>query len=111
MFYMIIVIIGIFEFILGSIIAIFSKSQKICKYTSLLYSEKRENEKEFQENINKINKLIGENSALGGSLYAFFGAITRYYDISTIILILIIGIVELYTYKRLTKGINYIMTN
>ena len=111
MFYMIIITIGLFEFILGCTIAIFSKSKKICKYTSLIYSEERGTNEEFLSEINEINKWIGQNNALGGSLYAFLGATARYYDINILILILLIILVEYYTYRRVTKGIDYIIGN
>ncbi len=111
MFYMIIITIGLFEFILGCTMAIFSKSKKICKYTSLIYFEGKEANEEFLGKINEINKWIGQNNALGGSLYAFLGATARYYDINILILILLIVLVEFYTNRRLTKGIDYIVGN
>ena len=101
MFNMVIIIIGLFEFLSGCIISIFCKSSNVSKYIRFLF--------EFTDKEDIIavplNKWIGENYALSGSLYAFFGAVTKTFDLNTIILILLIGLVELYSYRRINKGI------
>ena len=52
-----------------------------------------------------LNKWIGENYALSGSFYVFFASIIKTLNLNFIILILLISLVEIYSYKRINKGI------
>lgn len=101
MFNMLIIIIGLFEFCIGCVISVFAKSEMVSKYTQFLYDFAGD---DLSVAI-PLNKWIGENYALSGSLYVFFASIIKTLNLNFIILILLISLVEIYSYKRINKGI------
>lgn len=101
MFNMVIVTIGLFEFLLGCVIAIFYKNRWADKYVKYLYDI----DKSDKSSLPKLNKWIGENCALVGSIYVFAGSLTRMLGLNWFYLAIIIGIAEWYSYNRIEKGI------
>lgn len=106
MFNMVIIIIGLIEFCIGITISIFARSEKAKGFTKFLY--------DFDEDecdIFFLNRWIGENYGLVGSLYAFLASISIVYNINWFILTLAISLVEFLSYKRINRGIKNIFKN
>lgn len=105
MFNMVIIIIGLIEFFIGVTITIFSKSVKVGGFIQFLY--------DFTEGETKVlyilNKWIGQNYGLIGSLYIFLASVSIAFDINWIVLVLAISLVEFISYKRINKGIKEIL--
>lgn len=107
MFNEVIIIIGIIEFFIGVAVSIFSKSERICGFIQFLYDF----EKEQVEALPILNRWIGQNYGLVGSLYIFFASISIAYNIDWFMLILAISLVEFVSYKRINIGIKEILKN
>ncbi|MBC5625988.1 hypothetical protein H8S10_11035 [Clostridium sp. NSJ-49] len=107
MFNMAIIVIGIIEFYIGVTISVFSKSKKINGFIKFLY--------DFEDEEGKIqsilNKWIGENYGIVGSMYVFLASIAIAFNADWFMLILEISIVEFLSYKRINKGIKDIIKN
>lgn len=107
MFNGVIIIIGIIEFFIGLTISIFSKSEKVNSFIKFLYDFDEGDE----EVLPTLNKWIGENYGLVGSLYIFFASISITFSLEWFILILGIFLIEILSYTRINRGIKDILKN
>ncbi|SCJ96891.1 Uncharacterised protein [uncultured Clostridium sp.] len=107
MFNGVIIVIGIIEFLIGASISIFAKSERVCGFIQFLYDF----EKGKIESLPILNKWIGQNYGLVGSLYIFFASIAVAFNVDWFMLLLSISLIEVLSYKRINKGIKEILKN
>lgn len=105
MFNVIIIIIGIIEFSIGVTISIFSKSVRVKSFIQFLYDF----DKDEIEVLPTLNRWIGQNYGLVGSLYIFLASISINFNLGWLILVLGISLVEFLSYRRINKGIKEII--
>ncbi len=107
MFNGVIIVIGIIEFLIGVSISLFAKSERVCRFIQFLYDF----EKGRVESLPILNKWIGQNYGLIGSVYIFFASIAIAFNMDWFILILAISLIEFLSYRRINRGIKEILKN
>lgn len=107
MFNGVIIAIGIIEFLIGVSISLFAKSKKVCGFIQFLYDFERSQ----VESLPILNKWIGQNYGLVGSIYIFFASVAVAFNVDWFMLLLAISLIEVLSYKRINKGIKDILKN
>ena len=102
MLYILIIAFGFIEFLVGCYISFFSKSKWINWLICIICNEQKDI---TEEKIKELKNLVGQCLSLEGSFYAFASSVSRNYELGYFILMILLILIEVYSYKRMKREI------